>query len=394
MIYTKIGRVLRVVKDNSRDEIFNSSKEKRTIIMSIFYPAEEQYCSGEGILYKDLFKPHTEIFIEDVGNTKEAIEYINKLRTDVFLNVPIKNGVDKYPVIIYSPGIFQDRDFAIFTVVNIVKEGYIVITLGSLYETDYIIMPNGDVIRATGELQKEMMGSITDKTWRHLRDIRKRDMLFMVDHVFNINKKDELLKDRIDINSIGAMGFSLGAQSTFEAMADDKRIKAAVLLDGSFDKSTVWKKINNGEKCSTPVLLFKSHAASYDLKVEQAKAFYENIEDKEMAEGLIKKAIIEKREMIEAQKALYHYLEGYKSFVKIQYTDHAAFCDIPILLNLQYAECFHGKISSKKVHEIVSMTSLKFFNEFLRHRDMEYQNFIKNNYVELKKINAEGEVIR
>lgn len=65
-------------------------------------------------------------------------------------------------------------------------------------------------------------------------------------------------------------------------------------------------------------------------------------------------------------------------------------------MNLQYAECFGGRISSKKVHEIVSMASLKFFNEFLRHRDMEYENFIKNknNYAELKKINAEGEVIR
>ncbi|WP_035287910.1 hypothetical protein [Clostridium sp. KNHs214] len=202
MICTKIGRVLRVVKDNSRDEIFSCSKEKRTIIMSIFYPAEEQSCSGEGILYKDLFQPHTEFFIEDVGNTKEAVEYINKLRIDVFLNVPIKNGVDKYPVIIYSPGIFQDRDFAIFTAVNLVKEGYIVITLGSLYETDYTVMPDGDVIRVTGKLQKEMMGSITDETWRQLRDIRKRDMLFMVDHVFNINEKDELFKGRIDINSI------------------------------------------------------------------------------------------------------------------------------------------------------------------------------------------------
>lgn len=63
-------------------------------------------------------------------------------------------------------------------------------------------MPDGDVIRVTGKLQKEMMGSITDETWRQLRDIRKRDMLFMVDHVFNINEKDELFKGRIDINSI------------------------------------------------------------------------------------------------------------------------------------------------------------------------------------------------
>ena len=392
----KIGRVLRVVKDNSREEIFNCSKEKRTIIMSIFYPAEEQYCTGDGILYKDLFQPHTELFIEDVGNTKETAEYINKLRIDVFLNVPIKNSLDKYPVIIYSPGIFQDRDFAIFTAVNLVKEGYIVITLGSLYETDYTIMPDGDIIRVTGKLQKEMMSSITDETWRQLRDIRKKDMLFMVDHVFNINEKDELFKDRIDINSIGAMGFSLGAQSTFEATADDKRIKAAVLLDGSFDKSTVLEKVDNGERCSTPVLLFKSHASSYDLKVKQAKCFYENIEDKEKAEDLINEAIIEKRDMIEAQKALYQYLDGYKSFVKIQYTDHAAFCDIPVFLNLKYSECFGGKILSRKVHEIVSMTSLKFFNEFLRHRYMEYENFIenKNNYAELKKINAIGEVIK
>ena len=69
------------------------------------------------------------------------------------------------------------------------------------------------------------------------------------------------------------------------------------------------------------------------------------------------------------------------------------FCDIQTLLNQQYEECLGGKISVKTAHEIISIATLKFLNEFLRGNVNEYKNFIKyeNIYSELKEIDADGE---
>lgn len=94
------------------------------------------------------------------------------------------------------------------------------------------------------------------------------------------------------------------------------------------------------------------------------------------------------------QKDLYEYVDGFKSFIKINYSKHMTFSDMPMLLNQQYEECFGGKVSIKKAYEIINTVTARVFNEFLKGRVDEYQNFInyENTYSELKEINADGEI--
>lgn len=388
----KIGRVVRVVKDNSRNEIFNCTNEKRTLIMSIFYPADEVHCEGKSSLYRDLYEPNVERFIEDWAESDELKQYINELGTNIFINVPIDNVDSKYPVVIYSPGFSCDRDSTVFMIEKLVEQGYIVITLGSLHETDFTIMPNGEVIEMLEELND--LSSNSKEIWRELIDIRKKDILFLMDHLDYINKNDELLKNKLRLDKIGVIGFSLGSQACFEAAADDERIKAVVLLEGCLHNSTVLERVNRGQKSKTPHLLFKRHASSQSLRVEECHSWYKDLEDRDKAEKLTKEQIEIASEITKTQKALYEFVDGYKSFIKIENTKHMTFCDMPILLNQQYEECLGGKISVKAAYEIISTTTAKFLNEFLCNSINEYKNFIKyeNDYSKLKEIDADGEI--
>jgi hypothetical protein len=218
--------------------------------------------------------------------------------------------------------------------------------------------------------------------------------LFLLEQLDYLNANDELLKQKLNIEKVGAIGFSLGSQAVFEAAAEDKRIKAVILLEGCLHNSTVLQRVDNRQSSKTPHLLIKRHASSHKLRIEECGSWYKNLEDREEAERLIKEQTEIACEITKTQEALYKFVDGYKSFVKIEHSKHMTFCDIPILLDHQYEECFAGRLSIKRAHEIISETTAKFLNEFLCDRVNEYQNFInmEKPYSELKEINEDGEI--
>lgn len=252
-------------------------------------------------------------------------------------------------------------------------------------------MPNGEIIGMSEKL--EGLSSDSKETWQQLVDIRKKDIIFVLDELNYINNYDEDFKGKLEIENVGAIGFSLGSQGVFEAAADDKRIKAVALFEGCLHYSTVLDRIKTSERSNTPHLLIKRHASSHKLRVDECYSWYEDMEDREKAEKLVKSQIETACKITETQKALYEYINGFKSFVKINYTEHMTFCDMPILSNEEYAECLGGQIFIKRAHEIINKTTISFFNEFLKGKFKEYEDFIEkeNDYSELLEIDGEGE---
>lgn len=388
----RTGRRVRVLSDPNRKEIFNCNNEKRNLIMSIFYPVDNHWSTSKKALYRDLYYPNEQRFVEEWADSEADENYINSLATNIYTNAPIINNKEKYPVILYSPGFSCDRDSTVFIIEKLIEEGYIVITLGSIYETDFTVMPDGEVIEMLDKLID--LPSTSEEIWQELRNIRKKDILFLLDQLDYINRNDEFLKGKLDTEKIGAIGFSLGSQGVFEAAADDKRIKAVVLLEGCLQNSTVLERVNVGERSNTPHLLIKRHASSHKLRIEECRSWYADMEDREEAEKLVKEEIEIACAITKTQKALYEYIEGFKSFIKINHTNHITFSDMPMLLNQEYDECLGGQVSIKRVYEIINTVTVKFFKEFLNGRVNEYQNFInnENTYSELKQINADGEM--
>lgn len=389
----RTGRIVRVLADENRSEIFSCSDQKRSVIISVFYPVDNDWSTNKQALYKDLYHPNEERFVEEWKNSEDDKNYINNLATNIYINAPIVNNSEKYPVILYSPGFSCDRDSTVFIIEKLIEEGYIVITLGSINETDFTVMPDGEVIEMLDKLKD--ISSDSKEVWQELRNIRKADILFLLNQLDYINRNDEFLKGKLDTQKIGAIGFSLGSQGVFEAAADDKRIKAVALLEGCLHNSTVLERVNDGEKSNTPHLLIKRHASSHELRVEECHSWYVNMEDKEEGKKGIEEQIETACRITKTQKALYEYVDGFKSFVKINHSKHMTFSDMPMLLNQEYEECLGGEISIKKAYEIINKVTVKFFNEFLNGKANEYKRFIdnENTYSELKKINADGEII-
>jgi hypothetical protein len=389
----RVGRIVKVLSDLSRNEVVSNSNEKRKLIISIYYPVEDNCNADRQAFYIDLYHPKEQRFIDEWKAEGVEEGYIRNIKTNIYMNAPMKSDNTKYPIVIYSPGFSCSRDSSIFTLQKLVEEGYIVITLGHIYETDFTVMPSGEVIEMLTEFKNISSNSLD--TWKRLINIRKQDIIFLINELDFINKNDEFLKSKLDLSSIGVIGFSLGSQACFEAAAEDSRIKAVVLFEGCLHNSTVSERVEAREKSYTPHLLIKRHASSHKLRVDECYSWYKDMEDREEAEERVKESIEQACIITKTQKDLYEYLKGYKSFVKLNHSKHLTFSDMPMLENREYEECLGGQLSINRAYKIISEVTLRFLNEFLYGSSNEYQNFInnENNYPELKMINGDGEII-
>jgi hypothetical protein len=386
----KIGRVVRLLTDNNRKELFSGVDEQRKIIISIFYPAGENSNKFKQGLYMDLFNPCQEEFIKRFGEKKDlsgqklSEDYLRSMKINTYNDIAICEKEILYPVIIYSPGLGMDRDCLIYNIERLVSEGYIVFTVGHIYDTDFTILPDRRII----EQSKHIENSTIEEN-EQLVDIRKEDIIFLLDELKILNREDEIIKEKLDLDKLGILGHSIGGVAVFRAAEEDTRIKAIVMLDGSLQIFNLSKKISEGKSLNTPLLNFRR--GSIDYSNEMKKIIESNADIKDGEE--FRKRIIGRHqtliEQIRGQKELYEYLSGYKSFIKLKNSEHLTFTDWPVIFNREFV---NSVLNIKEAHEIISDITTRFFNEFLCGIKDDYRNFINSNRCsKICVINENGE---
>jgi hypothetical protein len=107
-----------------------------------------------------------------------------------------------------------------------------------------------------------------------------------------------------------------------------------------------------------------------------------------------KKRIISRHQVsikqIDEQKNLYEYLAGYKSFIKLKYSEHLTFTDLPLIYN---QEMENDILPIKEAHKIISEITVKFYNEFLLGIKGDYTRFI-GSCPHICIIDKDGEQVR
>jgi dienelactone hydrolase len=357
----KIGRMVRKVMDENRAEPLNNLKEYRQWMISIFYQLDESWDEQTTSHFADLFFPYEAEILNLYKGMGVSEEALASHRTHCYTDAPMSRNQENSPVILYSPGMGVDRDLYLFNIIQLVMEGYMVVTVGSTYEALYTIFPNEGVI-----YQSERVRTIpaNDLAWqKKLVDIRVSDLRCVVDTLSSWNESDSVLKQKFDLSRIGAIGHSLGGTAVFELAKRDHRIRAGVMLDGSLHL------IENGQTVPASFLSIRQHFSTYqEMKeiwnAEAAEIFWLG------------------------QQALFDTLTGKKFFVKIHGANHSSFTDAPLL--------FPKKIESvKPIHQSINELTVAFFNEFLMKKGEvlteKISTFTKAGAI--SPINREGEVL-
>ncbi|RYG59082.1 hypothetical protein EON80_26135, partial [bacterium] len=206
--------------DASREDI---STGKRQFMVSVFYPAifdKEAHCA----LFTDFLAPRTDEALElllaslDDTTKREAIGRLKSLTLGAQRDLKLRDGYP-CPILIYYPGGASHRFSNAALCQELARSGFMVFTLDAPHDAPVVVFPSGEIVPF-------LPNNDEDYIWPRVTDVR-----FLLDQIDILNQTGDWA-GLLDLENIGMFGHSRGGYLSNICAVEDKRIKAAVNMDG------------------------------------------------------------------------------------------------------------------------------------------------------------------
>ena len=137
----------------------------------------------------------------------------------------------KSPVLLYSPGFPLHRRDNTDKAEDLASWGYVVVGLDHR-DTCLSVFPDGTLVYGQGSANttQEAVAVVED---------RLLDMQFVLHELESLNANDPRLAGRLDLDKIGAFGWSIGGATAAQLCLRDPRCKAGVGFDGAFQETNL-----------------------------------------------------------------------------------------------------------------------------------------------------------
>ena len=239
----------------------------------------------------------------------------------------------KYPVVLYSPGFQGHRRENTDKAEDLASWGYVVVGLDHR-DTYLSVFPDGTVAHGQGSLNsiQEADAAIED---------RLRDEQLVLDELVALNTHDPRLAGRLDLDKIGAFGWSLGGSTAAQLCLRDPRCKAGAGFDGDFFETNLLTRT-----LGVPYLFFCE-------------------DDTPQNEGPPN----------DDRRPVFDHMVTNAYWVKLVSTVHGSFADYDLILDSTSLAAPWGTPVSRqflrpvRVSQIVRVYLLSFFNKFLKGED-------------------------
>ncbi|MEU3538884.1 alpha/beta hydrolase family protein [Streptomyces paromomycinus] len=210
----------------------------RELMVSVRYPA----CAVGGHSRAPQMLPGEAAAFDDWSNFSEVIPKgtvdWGATRTYAHLDAPAARPGGRprgFPVVLYSPGAGDPRTFGSTLCDELASRGYAVVSIDHTYEAPGVEFPDGRVART--RMQEEVRKTQGNPAQivallRKLTAVRVADTRFVLDELGRPGALPGALRRVLELRAVGMFGQSGGGFTAAQAMHDDRRIKAAVNLDG------------------------------------------------------------------------------------------------------------------------------------------------------------------
>lgn len=252
-------RTFQLVDGNRIDEASPIRNGYRTMSIQVWYPAE-LFGSEERTTY---LRP-------DIRNEMEALSgmpawfngYLDQIRTFAYWNAVVDHSDERYPVIIYSPSGNASLHKILFE--DLASRGYLVVSISHPHWTNVIFNNQGDVIEqgGVGERYRAWFREADLPAVRNAQDLINsednlqtleqaqialnnarpiaiselrqwaQDVGFVLDQLAQMNEPGGSFDNRLELNRVGVMGFSLGGATAGQFCVTDERCQAGINVDG------------------------------------------------------------------------------------------------------------------------------------------------------------------
>jgi hypothetical protein len=243
-------------------------------------------------------------------------------------NAPLATNLASYPVVLYSPAYTSDRRDNPDKAEHLASWGYVVIGLDHR-DAFCSVYPNGTVVYG----QTIDTSSIT--AIDAFIEERLLDMQFVLHELEGLNASDPRLGGRLDLDKIGAFGWSLGGEIAAQLCLRDPHCKAGAGFDSPFYQTNLLT-----QTMGVPYLLF---IADRTLTINGA--------------------------------AVFNHMVTNAFWVKLKGTVHGNFSEFDLVVDSAALAAVWGTPPSGqflprgRASQIVRAYLLSFFNKYLRGED-------------------------
>ena len=362
----KVGTQYIHLKTTREENTTVKTDDKRELMIKAWYPA---ILNGE-TTEKYLNKGDRYSFAVKYGLPKTVFSYLDYIKTHTYSNAEVAKG--KFPILIFSHGSYSKASGYYALLEEITSHGYIVLNINHTYESTGTLFPNGEIKyynkeydqkynnQKMGEMAwKATQGYFKAENWEEehkaienclreyiaaeITERWSKDMSSVIDALVKWNKTT-FLSNHIDISKVGAFGHSQGGSAAGQALLDDKRIKAAINVDG-----TQWGSMVD-TMMTKPFALLSSDLP--DSHPNFNKHAYHNGSTTDFYNA------------------------------KILNSAHSNFMDIPLMVNLRMIN-EAGTINPNKASKITTDLVVDFFNKYLNNKPKEILS-LQEKYQELE----------
>jgi dienelactone hydrolase len=341
-----VGTRIVAMVDTSRVEIAGQSASgKRELMVQAWYPAVRptgfagSWYGGHHAMYQ---------------RRKEVTwrgSYRSVLRTHAFQDAVLKQA-GPYPVILYNPAWQGERTEGTFQAEELASHGFVVIAIDHTFFAGLVEFPDG---RVADSHNAPELGSFEHSTLLEQAALGARYVkLEAQDDIFVLNQLQTMNEDpnspffhRLDLNRVGALGYSVGGAVAEQAAFDDPRIQSVLNLDGwSFGEL-------QQHGLPKPLMVIYEDKANTLPTPEQ-------LHSGPMAQQLYWQ--FSAMDFAHVQQSMHQY-GGWLLFAAG--THHVDFCDRSLFSSLTRFTG-GGTVAPARAHSIVNAYTLAFFNQTLK----------------------------
>ncbi len=367
-----VGALHYHLKTGAPEIISPEPSDNRELMLKIWYPAALNNEPTEPYLTK----AERVGFARKYGIPDAALNYLDCIETNTYVNPNTAKG--KFPVLIFSPGIYTNATGYYALLEELTSRGFIVVNINPTYESTGSSFPDGSMLFYNQEFdRKHNTKAMSKLAWGSTQDYLKaktkkeefaaveellrnyvaniitlrwaKDISLVIDHLYNL-KTEIPLAQHMNLTKIGVFGHSQGGAAAGEALIYDSRIKAGLNLDG-----VQWGNVLD-TSFSKPFAYLSSDWPEDHPNLNEH--IYQRGNSTDFYEG------------------------------KILHSGHASFMDIPLMINIPVIN-ESGSIAPTLAHKISSTFVLQFFEKYLQdepHQILELEDKFENLNLKMNTI--------
>jgi len=219
-----VGTVVLPMVDPGRPGMYvdGSSSKHREFMTQIWYPANKGV-DGPKSTYTD--EATAEYWLKAI-NTPGVDKNIRfQIKTHAVVGAQVVAGHERFPVVIFSPGLGTSYFLYQSILEDVASHGYIVVGVNSP-NSALTSFPDGH-IRVASDSEDEVEES---KYNQEAAD----DLTFVVNHLRELDNNSDLpFAGRVDFKRVGCFGHSFGGAASIQTGIQSSQVAAAIDFDGS-----------------------------------------------------------------------------------------------------------------------------------------------------------------